>query len=61
MSQIQTGTFDPFDPTGMLKSMRASGMDAWSKKMFQLVNTEAYARATATMLDAWLGFAENPT
>ena len=47
-------TFNPFDPTGMFKTMRDSGMDAWSKVMIQLVNTEAYAQATAAMLDAWL-------
>jgi hypothetical protein len=47
-------TFNPFDPTGMFKTMRDSGMDAWSKAMIQLVNTEAYAQATAAMLDAWL-------
>jgi hypothetical protein len=46
--------FNPFDPTGMLKSMRDTSMDAWSKMMIQLVNTEAYAQSTATMLDAWL-------
>jgi len=42
------------DPFGVWKSMRDSGMDAWSKMMIQLVNTEAYAQANATMLDAWL-------
>ena len=47
-------TFDPFDPTGMFKSMRDANMDAWSKMMIQFVNTEAYARATAEMLDAWM-------
>jgi hypothetical protein len=47
-------TFNPFDPTGMLKSVRDSSMDAWSKMMIQLVNSEAYAQSTATMLDAWL-------
>jgi hypothetical protein len=46
--------FNPFDPTGMWKTMRDSNMDAWSKMMIQLVNTEAYAQATAAMLDAWL-------
>jgi hypothetical protein len=46
--------FDLFDPTGVFKSMRTSGMDAWSKMMIQLVNTEAYAQAIGTMLDAWL-------
>jgi hypothetical protein len=47
-------SFNPFDPTGMLKNMRDSSMDAWSKMMIQLVNTDAYAQATGTMLDAWL-------
>jgi len=47
-------SFNPFDPTGMLKSMRDSNMEAWSKMMIQLVNTDAYARATGAMLDAWL-------
>jgi hypothetical protein len=45
---------NPFDPTGMFKSMRDAGMDAWSKMMIQLINSEAYARASGTMLDAWL-------
>jgi hypothetical protein len=53
MSQT-TETFNPFDPTGMMKSMRDAGMDAWSKMMIQVVNTEAYAQATAAALDAWL-------
>lgn len=43
-----------FDPTGMLKSMRDNGMDAWSKMMVQFVNTEAYSQATGAMLDTWL-------
>jgi hypothetical protein len=46
--------FDPFDPTGMFKTMRDTQMDGWSKMMIQLVNSEAYAKSTATMLDAWL-------
>jgi len=47
-------TFDPFDPMGMLKTMRDHNMDAWSKMMIQLVNTDPYSQATGTMLDAWL-------
>ena len=47
-------TFNPFDPAGLLKGMRDSGMEAWSKTMIQLVNTEAFAQGTGTMLDAWL-------
>jgi hypothetical protein len=46
--------FNPFDPTGMFKSMRDANMDAWSKMMIDLVNTESYARATGGMMDAWL-------
>jgi hypothetical protein len=46
--------YNPFDPTGMFKTMRDANLDAWSKMMIQLVNTDAYAQATGTMLDAWL-------
>jgi hypothetical protein len=53
MSQ-SNDSVNPFDPTGMFKGLRDSGMDAWSKMMIQFVNTEAYAQATGTMLDAWL-------
>ena len=53
MTQIND-TFNPFDPTGMFKGMRDANLDAWSKMMVQLVNSEAYAQATAVMLDAWL-------
>lgn len=45
--------FNPFDPTGMFRDMRDASMDSWSKMMIQLVNTDAYARATGAMLDAW--------
>jgi hypothetical protein len=47
-------TYNPFDPTGMLKGLRDSGMEAWSKAMQQIVHTDAYAQATAAMLDAWM-------
>jgi hypothetical protein len=46
--------FDPFDPTGMFKSLRNEQMDTWAKFMVQFVNNEAYADATGKMLDAWL-------
>ena len=46
--------FDIFDPTGMFKSIRNDGMEAWSKTMVQFVNTSAYADATGKMLDVWL-------
>jgi hypothetical protein len=53
MSQTNN-TFNPFDPAGIFKSVHEAGMDAWSKAMIQFVNSEAYAQATAAMLDAWL-------
>jgi hypothetical protein len=53
MSQTND-TFNPFDPTGLFKGLRDTNLDAWSKVMIQLVNSEAYAQATATMLDSWL-------
>jgi hypothetical protein len=53
MSQTNDA-YNPFDPTGMFKTMRDANMDAWSKMMIQLVNSEAYAQATGAMLDAWL-------
>jgi hypothetical protein len=53
MSQTND-TFNPFDPTGMFKGLRDASMENWSKTMIQLVNSDAYAQATGTMLDAWL-------
>ena len=47
-------SFNPFDPAGMLKGMRDSGMETWSKMMVELVHTDAYAESTGKMLDAWL-------
>jgi hypothetical protein len=53
MSQ-NNDTFNPFDPTGLMKNMRDAGMDSWSKMMIQIVNTDAYAQAVGTMLDTCL-------
>jgi hypothetical protein len=59
MAMDQTNEpFNPFDPTGMFKSLRDSNMDAWSKMMIQLVNSDPYAQATGTILDAWLTSSE---
>ncbi len=54
MSQENNGNFNPFDPTGMLKTIRDANMETWSKMMVESVNTDAYARVTAEMLDVWL-------
>lgn len=53
MSQ-NNNDFNPFDPTGMLKTMRDTSMDAWSKMMLEFVLSDAYAEATGKMLDSWL-------
>jgi hypothetical protein len=50
-----TNGFNPFDPTGMLRNIRDANMDAWSKMMIDLVNSDAYAQATGALLDGWLG------
>jgi hypothetical protein len=47
-------TFNAFDPTGMFKSVRDAQLDSWSRMMIELVNTDAYAQATGSLLDAWL-------
>jgi hypothetical protein len=53
MSQ-SNDSFNPFDPTGVLKGMRDTSMENWSKMLIQFVGTNAYAEATGTVLDAWL-------
>ena len=45
---------NPFDPLGMMKGMRDANMDQWAKMMTEVVNTDAYAGATAEMLNTWL-------
>ena len=54
MNQKNGSDFDIFDPTGVLKTMRNNNMDAWSKAMIDIVNTDAYANATGKLLDTWL-------
>ncbi len=45
---------NPFDPFNALQTMRDANLDAWSKAMLQLVNTEAYSEATGQVMDAYL-------
>ncbi|MCA9258785.1 MAG: hypothetical protein KDA61_06280 [Planctomycetales bacterium] len=47
-------TCNPFDPFGVMKQMRDSGLEQWSNAMSQWVHSDAYAQATGQMLDAWL-------
>ncbi len=36
------------------RGMRDTYLDAWAKSMVEMVNTEAYAQATGSMLDTYL-------
>jgi hypothetical protein len=44
-------SFDPMEP---FRGMRDAYMDVWAKSMVEMVNSEAYAQATGTMLDTYL-------
>lgn len=50
MSDSNT-TFDPMEPW---RKMQELNMDAWAKAMVNAVNTDAYAKATGAILDAYL-------
>lgn len=54
MSEKKEEKMDPFDPLGIMKGMRNTGMEHWSKAMTEFVNSDAYATANAEMLNAWL-------
>jgi hypothetical protein len=43
-----------FDPMDAFRDMRDTYLDAWAKAMVEAVNTDAYAKATGTMLDTYL-------
>ena len=45
---------NPFDPLGFWRTTQNASLDAWSKAMVELVNTDAYAEATGRMLDSYL-------
>jgi hypothetical protein len=44
----------PFDPMEPFRGMRDAYTDAWAKTMVEMVNSEAYAEATGSMLDTYL-------
>ncbi len=45
---------NPFDPLGFWRTTQNASLEAWSKTMVELVNTEAYAEATGRLLDTYL-------
>lgn len=44
-------TIDPFEAW---RNLRDAAMETWSKNWIEAVNTDAYAKATGTMLDTYL-------
>ena len=54
MGEQQPTNEKKFDPLEPWRGMRDAYLDAWSKSMVDAVNTEAYAKATGAMLDAYL-------
>jgi hypothetical protein len=52
MSQPPNTPFDPF------AAFRDGYMDAWSKAMIDLVNSDAYQEASGAMLDAYLSVSQ---
>jgi|SRR6185312_2518383 len=45
---------NPFDPLGFWRTTQNASLEAWSKAMIELVNTDAYAEATGRLLDTYL-------
>jgi hypothetical protein len=54
MGEDQGGSSKQFDPLEPFRGMRDAYLDAMAKAMVGAVNTEAYAKATGTMLDSSL-------
>ena len=54
MANDATGNGTAFDPMGAFRQMRDAYLDVWSKTMVDTVNSEAYAKATGSLLDAYL-------
>ncbi len=50
-SNPENKNFDPFEAW---RGMRDASLEAWSKAMIETVNTEAYAKTSGAMLDAYL-------
>ena len=50
----QPDTPNPLDPFGTLRTIRDASLDTWSRMMIDVVNSDAYAQATARWLDTYL-------
>lgn len=45
---------NPLDPFGTMRAMRDTTLEMWSKMMIDMVNSDAYAQASAKWLNASL-------
>ena len=50
----KTETPNLFDPLGLMKNLRDSNMEQWSKAMLEVVNSDTFASAQAESLNIWL-------
>lgn len=54
MAEQQAPNGKPFDPFDSLRQMRDGYLDSWAKTMIDVVNTDAYGKASGAMLDTYL-------
>lgn len=54
MPEQQAPNGKPFDPVESFREVRDNYLDSWAKVMIDVVNTDAYAKATGTMLETCL-------
>jgi hypothetical protein len=54
MSDSQTGSTKAADPLDQWRELRDAYIDIWAKASGEAVNSEAYAQASGTMLEAFL-------
>jgi hypothetical protein len=54
MGEEPTNKGKGFDPMEPWRGVRDVYLDAWAKTMVEMVNSDAYAQATGSMLDSYL-------
>jgi hypothetical protein len=54
MPEQQAPNGKPFDPVESFREVRDNYLDSWAKVMIDVVNTDAYAKATGNMLETCL-------
>ena len=54
MAEQEATNGKPFDPMESFRELRDNYLDNWAKAMIDIVNTEAYGKATGAVLDGYL-------